>query len=266
MNTVKTVDLYGRDMGGKGRAPLIVLHGLLGSVRNWQMAGPDLAHAGVAHVIALDLRNHGKSPHTDTMSYDEMAADVIAWLDTRKVMRVQLMGHSMGGKVAMAVACRHPHRIARLVVLDIAPREYDEAPALREEFAAMNELNVGALHRREEAETFFATRISDPAMRRFMATNLERDDGGIWQWRLNLPGITAALPGLAKNPLRGGEMFEGDTLFISCGKSDRVREEDRGAILRHFPNARIETLVDSGHNPHVDAREDLVEAVKRFLR
>src|SRR5262245_22188729 len=124
MSSVKIVELFCRDWGGEGRPPLVVLHGLLGSSRNWQTAGGDLAKAGAAHVMALDLRNHGKSPHADVMSYDAMVADVLTWMDARGLTRVSLMGHSMGGKVAMALACRHPERVERLIVVDIAPRDY----------------------------------------------------------------------------------------------------------------------------------------------
>jgi len=260
------VELVCRDLGGKGKAPMLLLHGMLGSSRNWQTMGADLAHAGAAHVIALDLRNHGRSPHTETMNYDEMVADVIAWMDSHSLMRVLLMGHSMGGKVAMAVACRHPHRIGRLVVVDTAPKEY-QSMAHRNEIAAMNELDLRVIRRREEAELHFESRVSDPSMRKFLVTNLDRDHetGGL-VWSLNVPAITAALPALETNPLRRGELFEGDTLFVTGGKSNYVEEDDRTTIMRHFPNARIETLVDSGHNPHVEAREEFVQVVTRFLK
>jgi len=245
---------------------MLVLHGLLGSARNWQIVGADFAHAGAAHLLALDMRNHGRSPHTDSMSYDEMVADVIAWMDARGLMRVLLMGHSMGGKVAMALACRYPHRIGRLVVVDIAPKEY-QSLAHRNELAAMHELDLRVIRRRDEAELHFESRVADPVMRKFLVTNLERDHetGGL-VWMPNVQGITAALPALETNPLRRGELFEGDTLFVTGGKSNYVEEDDRTTIMRHFPNARIETLVDSGHNPHVEAREEFVQVVTTFLK
>src|SRR5690606_9374454 len=102
--------------------PLVILHGLLGSSRNWQTAGKDLAER--FHVAALDLRNHGSSPHADEMSYAAMMADVLAWMDARGLGRVTLLGHSMGRILAMLLACRHPERIERLIVVDIAPKDY----------------------------------------------------------------------------------------------------------------------------------------------
>src|SRR4051812_5735190 len=110
--------LFHRDLGGAGNSPLVVLHGLLGSSRNWLTTGGDLAAR--YHVLALDLRNHGKSPHDDApMDYETMMADVLAWLDAQGLGKVSMMGHSMGGKVAMHLACRHPERVERLIVVDI---------------------------------------------------------------------------------------------------------------------------------------------------
>lgn len=266
--SAKTVELFCRDLGGEGKPPLVVLHGVLGSSRNWQTAGADLARAGVAHVLALDLRNHGKSPHADRMDYDVMIADTLAWLDARGLRRVSLMGHSMGGKVAMALACRHPERVERLIVVDIAPRDY-QSLAHRNEFAAMNELDLRALSSRAEAEMHFEARVGDWAMRKFLTTNLERvEPGGAeggWRWAINLPAITAALPALEANPLREDERFEGDALFVIGGKSNYVRAEDRAVIARHFPKARIEVIAAAGHSPHMDARAEFVRIVSADL-
>ncbi len=265
MNSAKTVELFCRDLGGGGNPPLVVLHGLLGSSRNWQTAGGDLAQAGAGHVFALDLRNHGRSPHADEMSYQAMVADVLAWLDARGFGRVALMGHSMGGKVAMALACRNPERVRRLVVVDIAPKDYLSI-AHRNEFAAMNELDLRMLASRAEAELRFEARVSDWAMQKFLATNLERDGAtGAWTWAINLPAITAALPALEADPLREDERFDGPALFVTGGKSNYVREEDRAAIARHFPKARIETIAMSGHNPHMETRAEFVRIVSRDL-
>jgi pimeloyl-ACP methyl ester carboxylesterase len=156
--------LYHRDLGGTGRPPLVILHGMLGSSRNWQTTGRDLAEK--YHVLALDLRNHGDSPHASEMSYAAMVEDVIGWLDAQQLTRVTLLGHSMGGKVAMLLACRHPERVAGLIVVDIAPKDY-RWPAHREEFAAMNELDLASLESRAAGEQAFESRISDWAMRKF---------------------------------------------------------------------------------------------------
>lgn len=257
-----TVPLHHRDLGGTGAPELVILHGMLGSCRNWQTAGRDLA-AG-RRVVALDLRNHGQSPHSDEMTYEAMAADVVAWLDSQGLGSVSLLGHSMGGKVAMRVACSHPSRVASLVVVDIAPRRY-HWPARRAEFAAMNELDLGDLKSRAEAEVRLEGRVPGWAMRKFIASNLERVQGGGWKWQVNLPAITAALPSLEADPLSPGDRYPGRTLFIAGSKSSYIGEGDREAILAHFPAARIVTLEGCGHNPHIEAREALVAAVAPAL-
>lgn len=252
------VTLFHRDLGGAGKPPLVLLHGMLGSSRNWQTAGRDLAAS--RHVHALDLRNHGSSPHADEMDFEAMLADVLAWLDEHALERVELMGHSMGGKVAMLLACRHPQRVSRLVVVDIAPKDYHRV-ADRGEFAAMNELNLQELRSRAEAELRFEARVPDWAMRKFLTTNLERNEGGGWRWTINLPALTAALSRLEKNPLRADDRFEGPTRFVLGGRSHYVDANDHATIHAHFPAAEIVTMPECGHNPHMEAREEFVRLV-----
>jgi pimeloyl-ACP methyl ester carboxylesterase len=236
----------------------VLLHGLLGSSRNWQTAGRELA-AG-RRVYALDLRNHGLSPHAPNMSYQAMMADVLAWLDTNGVSQAELVGHSMGGKVAMLLACRHPARVARLVVVDIAPKDYSW-PERGQEFAGMNELDLSTLDSRADAESRLEARVPGWAQRKFLTTNLERGEGGGWRWQIDLPAITAALPELERNSLVKDDRYAGPALFIAGGKSGYVKPEDRGVILGHFPSARFEVIPGSGHNPHVEARDAFVAAV-----
>ena len=252
------VTLFHRDLGGAGKPPLVLLHGMLGSSRNWQTAGADLA--AHFHVFALDLRNHGRSPHDGTMSYEEMMADVLAWLDGQGLPCVALLGHSMGGKIAMLLACRRPERVERLIVVDIAPRNYFW-PAHRASFAAMNELNLADLNSRAEAEMRFEARVPSWPMRKFLATNLESAPDGTWRWQINLPALTAALPELEKNPLRATDRYAGPVRIIAGGKSNYVEPADHRAIQAHFPAAEITTLAGSGHNPHMEVRAAFVAAV-----
>jgi esterase len=260
-----TVELFTRELGGAGKAPLVLLHGLLGSSRNWQTAGAGLADvAGGRHVWALDLRNHGKSPWSVGMTYEAMVADVLAWMDARGLAAVDLMGHSMGGKVAMALACRCPERVRRLVVVDIAPRDY-LSHGHRAEFAAMNELRLETLQSRGDAEMKMEGRVPDWGMRKFLTTNLERGEDGGWRWAVNLPVLTAALPEVERNPLGAGERFAGPTLFLRGGKSRYVREEDLAGIAEAFPASRVETIAGAGHNPHMETRAEFCAAAEAFL-
>jgi len=252
------VELFSRDLGGEGNTPLVVLHGLLGSSRNWLGGGAALTD--IWHVQALDLRNHGKSAHADVMDYAELVKDVLAWMDARQLDRIDVMGHSMGGKVGMVLACQYPERVNRLIVVDIAPKSYRSEGA-RGEFAAMHELNLDELKSRTEAEFKMESRVPDWAMRKFLSTNLERTDDGGFKWAINLPGITQALPELEANPLGQSDSFAGPTLFLLGGKSRYVSAEDHATIQAHFPRADIVTLPDSGHNPHMQSRAEFVQAV-----
>lgn len=255
---IPTVPVFHRDFGGAGDPPFVILHGLLGSSRNWRTVGRDLAAA--RKTFALDLRNHGMSPHAREMSYEAMVEDAIAWLDTHGVTSVEIIGHSMGGKVAMLLACRHPARVRRLVAVDVAPKDYFW-PEGRTEFAAMSELDLASLKSRADAEARLEARVPSWAMRKFLAANLERAPAGGWRWQVNLAGLAAALPELERNPLGHGDRFSGPSLFITGAKSRYVQLDDRDAIRSHFPSARIETIANSGHNPHIEAREAFVAAV-----
>ncbi|MCB1104717.1 MAG: alpha/beta fold hydrolase [Cephaloticoccus sp.] len=257
-----SVVLFHRDLGGDGHRPLVLLHGMLGSSRNWQTVGRDLADA--AHVYAVDARNHGQSPHAEPIDYPAMMADLLAWLEANTSGPVDLLGHSMGGKTAMMLACRHPDRVRRLIVVDMAPRDYNW-PGGRAEYTAMNALDLAALKSRADAETQMEGVVKDWAMRKFLTTNLERDDGGNWRWIINLPVLSQSLPILERNPLAADDHFDGPTVFITGAKSSYVRPEDHAAIARHFPSARVKTLVESGHNPHMETREAFVAEVRAAL-
>lgn len=251
-----------RDLGGAGLPPLVILHGMLGSSRNWQTAGRELARQ--FHVRALDLRNHGESFHAREMSYPAMAGDVIAWMDAQGLERAHLVGHSMGGKTAMRLAVDHPLRVAKLVVVEIAPKAYPRSHGLN--FGAMARLDVAAIRSRQEAEEQLAADVTDWAMRKFLLTNLERNPHGPgFRWSINLPALTEALPILEENSLAPGERFDGDALFVLGGRSRYFLPEDEPAARAFFPYARFETIPESGHNPHFDTREAFVRSVSEFL-
>jgi len=240
---------------------MIVLHGLLGSSRNWLSTGRDLARH--FHVLAPDARNHGKSPHAPEMTYEAMMADILGWMDTLGLARATMVGHSMGGKTAMLLACRHPERVGRVVVVDIAPKDYSWA-AHRSEFAAMHELDLASLTSRAEAELRFEARVHNLGVRKFLATNLVQGENGAWRWQINLPALTEALPAMEKNCLESTDRFANPALFVLGGRSRYAESGDHALIQAHFPAARIEVIADSGHNPHMDARPQFVALVSAF--
>lgn len=253
-----TVGLASRDLGGAGAPPLVVLHGLLGSSRNWQSAGAALAARG-PRVVALDLRNHGESPWAAACGHAEMAGDVAAWIDRSGLAPVHLLGHSLGGKVAMRLAVDRPDLVARLTVVDIAPRDYPGR--LRVEFEAMRRLDLAALASRRDADAALAALVPDWAQRQFILTNLGQDAEGAWAWKVNFPALEAALPRMLANPLAPGQAYAGPARLIRGGTSDYVRDEDLPRFRAHFPAGDVVTLPGSGHNPHFDARSGFVDAV-----
>jgi esterase len=243
---------------GSGGLPLVVLHGLLGSSRNWQRAGVLLGPEG--RVCALDLRNHGRSPHAPEMSYAVMAADVAAWLKAEGIERCHLLGHSMGGKVAMWLATEAEPLIASLTVVDIAPRAY--APRWEKEFAHMRRMPVERMKSRAEAEAFLEEAISDWAFRKFLVSNLERMDGGGFRWIVNLAVLEASLPALFRQVPETGLRFNGPTLFLRGERSRFVEESDTTMIQSFFPEAQLMTIAEAGHNVHFDQPERFAEAVR----
>jgi esterase len=255
------IELFHRDLGGQGNPPLVLLHGLLGSSRNWMAAGRDLADH--FHALALDLRNHGSSPHAGEHHYQAMVEDVLGWLDRAGLASVYLLGHSMGGKTAMRLACQHPERVKALVVVDISPRAKE--PNHVAEFRALNALPLEKISSRAEADRMLAEEVSSWGMRQFLLTNLVRQPDGSFGWQANLAGLTRNLAETGKSPVREDERFTGPALWIVGGKSDFVRPEDHSLILKHFPRAQIEIFPESGHNPHADDRARFVETLRKFL-
>ena len=252
-----TVKLTSRELGGSG-SPIIVLHGLLGSSRNWQSAGAALALRG-PRVIALDLRNHGDSPWADGCRVPDMAEDVVAWIKEAGIAPVHLLGHSLGGKVAMRLAVEHPELVSRLTIVDIAPRVY--APRFMAEFEAMRSVNLSTLKSRRDAESALEAKISNWALRQFILTNLSQGPTGDWLWKVNLDALERGLPGIQENPLLPGQSYAGPTRLIRGGQSNYVLDEDIPGFLQYFPNGDIVTLPESGHNPHFDARSGFLDAV-----
>ena len=255
---MQPVPLKHRFLGGDpGQPAIVLLHGMLGSSRNWQTAGRKLAES--LQVYVPDLRNHGESPHSETMDYPAMAVDVLAWMDREGLGKVHILGHSMGGKVAMYLACRYSDRFSSLTVVDIACRAYP--PRWEKEFAAMQAMPVKEMTRRLEAEQWLEEDVRDWAFRKFLVSNLERDPDGGFRWIVNLDILQAALPALFRQVPADGESWEGPVLFLRGGQSRFFQDEDLAMGRRFFPAATLHTIAGAGHNVHFDQPEAFVEAV-----
>lgn len=252
------MELFTRQTGDNG-PNLVLLHGLFGSHENLGVLARGLA----AHcrVHAVDLRNHGRSPHADTMNYPDMAADVRATMDAHGLEQAVVIGHSMGGKVAMELALTAPERVAGLVALDIAPVTY--ARSHDTELTVMQALDTSALASRSEADKALAAELPNPAIRQFLLKNLVRTDDG-FAWRIPLDTIADAYPDLLEAPSAGTSRMP--ALFIRGGASDYVTSGHEREIHERFPSAAIETIADAAHWVHIEAPEAVTERLLTWVR
>ncbi|GIV33218.1 MAG: alpha/beta hydrolase [Chitinophagales bacterium] len=245
---------------GQG-TPVIILHGLFGSLDNWQTFSRKLATA--FHVIAVDLRNHGKSPHSQVHSYPEMADDLLEFFETHNLTRAHMIGHSMGGKAAMTFALKYPERLIKLVVVDISPRVYPD----RHEhiLRALSSLHPSDLKTREEADTLLAKYIPQQEVRQFLLKNLDRMPEGGFRWKFNLHALLANYSNI-NAPVRADVPVDVDTLVIRGGRSDYVDEaRDLPLFEQLFKRVQIITIPEAGHWVHAEAPEKLLLAVQTFL-
>ena len=245
--------------GGPGDAPpLVIAHGLFGSARNWGAVARRLA-AG-REVIAVDLRNHGDSFRDPDHSYEAMAADLAAVI-AAEGRAADVLGHSMGGKAAMALALTEPGRVRRLVVADIAPVAYGHSQ-LRY-VRAMQGVDLAQVARRSDAEAALEGAVPEREIRAFLAQSVAVGPGGA-AWKLDLATLADRMDAIMGFPDLPGR-FEGPTLLLTGGASDYVRPEHREAILARFPAARFESLPGVGHWLHAEAPGPFAAAVEAFL-
>ncbi|WP_284946237.1 alpha/beta fold hydrolase [Acidisoma cladoniae] len=254
--------LHAIDVGTDGaRPPVVLLHGLFGSIRNLGGLQKSLAATG-RRVISLDLRNHGDSPHARGMRYGTMAEDVVESLAAMGALPCHLLGHSMGGKVAMRLALDSPDRVASLIVADIAPRAY--AHGNTELAGALMALPLHSGMTRAEANAALAPAIPDATIRSFLLLNLRLGGDQPPAWRIGLADIAAAVPDLEGWEGVGGS-FAGPTLFVSGGKSHYVPAEAHEAIRALFPRATFTVLPDAGHWLHAEDPAGFLAAIVPFL-
>ena len=239
--------------------PVLLLHGLFGQARNFASLQRHLAEN--LRVIALDLRNHGASPHAPGMSYRTMAADVLETMTALDLPSCPIIGHSMGGKTAMAAALLAPERVSKLIVMDVAPVRY--GPHFAAIVAAMQRIDLVPGLTRAQADATLADAEPDPGTRKFLLSNLLL--GGVPQWRVGLAHIAADMPDISDWPF-ADEAYPGPVLFVLGGQSRYVRPEHRPGILRHFPRARFVTIKNAGHWVHADDPEGVLAVLKAATR
>jgi pimeloyl-ACP methyl ester carboxylesterase len=241
--------------------PVVILHGLFGSRRNWLTIARQLA--GEARVLVVDLRNHGDSPHAPSMYWNELAEDVLHVLDRANVNRALIAGHSMGGKVAMTFANLHADRIRALLVLDIAPITYPNRFAHL--YTAMNRLPVASFRNRQQAEAALAADIPDAPLRQFLLHNLVRDGSG-FRWRVNLAVLEREMDEICGFPdITGPSLYTGPACFLAGDRSDYMEPLHLGSIHALYPEAEIHTISNAGHWVHADQPQLVLGHFQRLI-
>lgn len=236
----------------------VFLHGLFGRGRNWTQIAQGLAAIGQSSLL-LDLPNHGNSPWTDTFSYLQMAEAVATELDHHAETPVVLVGHSMGGKVAMMTALAHPELLTGLAVIDIAPTNSAQVSSFGPYIDAMRSLDLASLTSKAEAELRLSSLVPNPAVRKFLLTNLRERAG--WHWQPNLDLLATALPELAGWPAVGDLSYPGPTSWVVGERSPYYRPDDLALMQQYFPAVRQVVIPSAGHWVHADNPSAVVKAL-----
>ncbi|MCB9182909.1 MAG: alpha/beta fold hydrolase [Flavobacteriales bacterium] len=261
------VDLHYRRLGKEGAQAVVILHGLFGTSDNWGSIGRELAvptttDAEALDVLLMDLRDHGRSPHTQETSYPLMAADVHALLAKLGLKDVVLVGHSMGGKTAMLFAQRWPELIKQLIVIDISPKEHtnNQAHIVR----ALLEADLSPGRTRKEVESDIAEHVKEPGVVQFLLKNLYWKEDDTLAWRMNVPLLARDLDAILA--AIGPETVKVPTLFVRGGQSDYILREDIPAIKEQFPRSRVETVPYAGHWVHAQAPDEVTAWIREAAR
>jgi pimeloyl-ACP methyl ester carboxylesterase len=256
------MNLNYKKFGESGKV-VVILHGLFGMLDNWQLIGKQLAKK--YQVYLIDQRNHGKSEHSLKFDYFAMADDLSDFLEEKQLDNIYLIGHSMGGKTAMQFACEYNDSVEKLVVVDIAPKDYP--PNHQVIFDAFFAVDIEKISTRKEAENILSQYLKDKSVIQFLLKNLSRQKDKTYRWKCNLDAIYRNYHEIIGNSLSHFDTFEHDTLFVKGEKSERyiVLDDDVALIKHHFPKAKITTINDAGHWIHAEQPKIFLEKLESFL-
>ncbi len=257
-----------KELGNPESQPLLILHGVFGSLDNWLTLGRQFSET--YRVFLIDQRNHGRSPHDSKMNYGVLADDLNNFIEAHQLKNPLLIGHSMGGKVVMQYALTYPNTFEKMAIVDISPRKYN----VSHHEAILNGLkaiDVENLKSRSQADQTLANYVDEEGVRMFLLKNLARTKDG-FEWKMNLPilakSITKIGGKITKNQDIGTAVDFNDTpaLFINGGQSRYIQEKDVPTITKHFPNAHIHTIHDAGHWVHAQSPKEFFDVVMKFLK
>lgn len=247
--------------GGK---PIIIMHGLFGASDNWLTVGKKLADHN--SVYLLDLRNHGQSPHSDDFSFNGMVEDLLEFRSDHNLENISLVGHSLGGKIAMKYALRFPRYLDKLVIVDISPidRNSSNIQFIVNIIQAMKTLDFTIIQSRKQADESLMQEIPNLAIRQFLLKNLTREKDNSLTWKLNLSAIEQNIQ-ILREGVFSKKPFSGPTLFLRGGNSDYIPLQDEELIPQLFPDAKISTIAGAGHWVHADAPVEVTNQILSFL-
>lgn len=240
--------------------PLIILHGFLGSLDNWQTHARALSDMATVYIV--DGRNHGRSPHYPEHSYALMAEDLKAFMEVQGIAKASLLGHSMGGKTIMGFANQHPEMIDKLIIADISARQYTWNYDTI--FEALYNVKLDEVKQRGDAERMLREKIAEEGMLQFLLKSLDRNPDGRYEWKMNLDVLYQQFNEVIKGIELNGK-FEFPTLVIRGGKSKYVEEKDLVYFSEHFSNLEVVTIANAGHWLHAEAPKEFLDAVRHFL-
>jgi pimeloyl-ACP methyl ester carboxylesterase len=254
-----SIQLNYKKLGDSG-STIIILHGLLGALDNWQTIAKQLATTYLVYII--DQRNHGRSPHTKDMSYELLAQDIYDFCQQHHIEKTTIIGHSMGGKVAMLLALQHPSLIEKLIVVDIAPSYYDGGHEAI--LFAMAEAPLNSTERREDIDKFLEPRIHNFGVRQFIMKNLTRNTNGQFEWKSNFEVLILNYRKLMDFPNMHTQ-FLGNTYFIKGENSNYINQDNFEACDKYFPNNKLIEIKDAGHWVHADNPTTFLEKIQSLL-
>ncbi len=238
----------------------MLIHGLFGSLENLGAIARLLSEHFT--VYSVDLLNHGRSPQTNSVSLDIMVDAFFEWLNEQGLDQVHLVGHSLGGKVAMEFALTHPERVDKMVVMDIAPVHYD--PHHNAVFQGLFAVNVNDIRSRSDAENAMKPFVPEDAVRSFLLKNLVRSSSGQFSWRMNLNALHEGYASLIRANAKE-KAFPRDTLFVKGGASDYIQESHREEIMSRFPKAGLKVVANTGHWLHAEKPQLVARLIDNFL-
>ena len=253
------LSIFYKEFGKHNKEVLLILHGLMGNLDNWQT--PARKYAERFHVFTLDARNHGHSPHSNDFNYELMMKDLLNFVEKMELENFFLLGHSMGGKTAMKFTQNYPDFVEKLIVADIAPKSYPVHHQLILE--GLSALDFDVITSRGEADAVLSKFVSDQGVRQFLLKSLYWKEKGKLALRFNLEAISAHIEEIGEATL--DLLSETETLFIRGANSDYIKDKDLDDLKISFPNSKVDTIEEAGHWLHAEKPEEFIERTTKFL-